>query len=174
MGVDAYIFAEQSKRCFYFDRKSNLFSYPDHEPHFGELQDRLNNEDRLAAVEIIWMCNFNIVRKHRAGWNRDIMRFVVRTPDYHNERFFVVSDHDCPDSHDVIDAGSYVTEEYAGPKYWDRRRLHKNRKHIKSERLMTDAYKFGRAANMIRDLERALSAGYVSPFSPGFSVSLKP
>lgn len=165
MGTDAFLFAERSKRCFYFDRKTNFMSY-ESDDHFDELKDRLNDKERISALEVIWMCNFNIVRKHRAAWNRDIMRFVVRTPDYHTERFFVVSDHDSPYSHDVIEEGGYVREKFPAPLYWQRRVIYRKRKHKKSERLMTAEYKALRDRQMIDDLERALSAG----FTPGVLI----
>lgn len=175
MGIDAFMFAERSKRCFDFDRKTNFMSYED-DDHFDSLRDRLNNRERLAAIEIIWMCHFNIARGHRADWNRDIMRFVVRTPDYHTERFFVVSDHDDPDSSDVRDDGSYTQEKFAAPLYWQKRNVYRRRKHKKSERLMTEEYKAARTKQMVDDLSRALSAGYTQavPILPGFSISLKP
>lgn len=160
MGVDAFVFAEKSKRCYYFDRKYNLLTFEDHgdDPHFAELAERLNNKERITGQELLWMCQLNIAHKHREGWNFNIMRFVVRSPE--DERFFVVSDHDNPYSHDVIDEGGYEAVEFEEAKYWLRRWAFKRRQHRKRERLMTPEYKQARYVDGINSLVQALSAGY--------------
>jgi hypothetical protein len=169
MGVDAYIFAEKSKRCYYFDRKHNLLSYEDHadQPAFAELKDRLNERQRLTSAEVLWMCQMNIEHNHRVGWNREIMRFVVRSPS--DERFFVVSDHDGPSCHDVIEREGYTKEEYPEPMYWQRRTVYRKRQWKKREARKTAAQlekeRQERAA-MIQSITDALSSGGYSARTP--------
>lgn len=162
MGVDAFIFAEKSKRCFYFDRKYNLLAYEDHadHPHFVELKDRLNQHERITGAEVLWLCQMNIEHNHRVGWNRDIMRFVVRSPS--DERFFVVSDHDSPYSHDVIEQDGYTCEEYPEPAYWRRRTVFRKRQIKKREARKSAAQlekeRLQRIAD-VQSLTNALSSG---------------
>ena len=156
MGVDAFVFAEKSKRCYYFDRKHNLLTYEDHgdDLRFAELADRLNDKHRITGDELLFMCQSNIAHKHREGWNFNIMRFVVQSPD--DERFFVVSDHDAPYSHDVIDAGGYVEVDFPEPLYWQRRWRYKRRKHREKEARLSEEYKVKRHREMIESLSAAL------------------
>ncbi len=140
MGIDAYIFAERARRCFYFDRQKNLLQGAggmpeDLEEIFWRIKSRASGGtppwisippkagagDTCTKEEVLRLVRWNREdrddreedeeRRHRRlHWNELIERFVREYPE---DRFFVWSDHDDPPSWDIIEKERYQPIEYA-------------------------------------------------------------
>lgn len=135
MGVDAYIFAEKSKKYFDFDRLYNfrihLFE-EDEAPGVNiDIHNALlgltDNQGRVCSDEIVWLAENNMVywaaetarQKEKYGdsgrdytykvkWNEQIKRFALMFPD---DKFFIVTDHEDPSNWDIAKEGGYEEVE---------------------------------------------------------------
>lgn len=109
MGVDACIFAMQSKKYFYFDRLSNIEKYWDMQ--HGEYDecsltyDLLRKKKGTSYLKTLKFLELTLaiwLKKEAAkevephsGWIVDMIKFVKAHPQ---DEFMVVTDHDDPPS----------------------------------------------------------------------------
>jgi hypothetical protein len=112
MGVDSYMFDENSKECIYFDRRSNIRHWIDGNENEDDRHARLLNRmdtfesKRITSAELIEVCDANIADMkandepiHHVGWNETVKEFAQARP---NGSFFMASDHDEYLSWDII------------------------------------------------------------------------
>jgi hypothetical protein len=111
MGIDAFIFAHKARKCFYFDRVKNIargaVDMADEEPY-----DRLRDPTRRVPLDLLkeiaqasiqyWKTatDEGLIddNTHRVRWCELIIKFAEQYPD---DTFFVVTDHDSPDCHEI-------------------------------------------------------------------------
>lgn len=120
MSADAVVLAKNSKRYFYFDRIYNLLSWIDDARH-KVLQEQIHDcrGSTVSREELLYLADKNIAwwptqneqNPNRASWNEQIRAFALSCAE--DERFFVLSDHDGPDYHDVVERDGYVEVEVA-------------------------------------------------------------
>ncbi len=104
MGIDAGIFAKNTKKYFWFDRLSNIDAYWDlSDEHFiicNLVRTRLmNKENSLTTSEIIYFLKANVEaweareesQRYHANWVQNIIQFVKQHSDDH---FFIAADND--------------------------------------------------------------------------------
>jgi hypothetical protein len=118
MGVDATLFARKARRAVYLDRLH--YWRPDDdkaESVYGKLRSQ-NAANLATAVELESLCRTLITEeaadtvagadpnRNQKTWLWEVcIRFAQEHPD---DEFFIVTDHDWPDSHDIAKRGSYV------------------------------------------------------------------
>jgi len=122
MGNDAYIFAKNSKECFYFDRKYNVLNgtcsdvYYDASKKYQESYNKLaslgktlaTKDDviRVVCLNMVYWLEEGLDDRHRMYWNKRILDFINRHSE--DEMYFILGDCDWPESHETIEKEGYT------------------------------------------------------------------
>jgi hypothetical protein len=122
MGVDAAIFAKESKHYFYFDRQWNLLDFEALDGEGGEgdvIADICANlagrsagglaNYEVKAEEVLRLIAWKRAINDDNGWLAHIERFVKEHP---NDTFFTRNDHERESMDDVIERDVYTEVRY--------------------------------------------------------------